>query len=323
MSEIDYSVIIRTIGKANEKYQKLLDSICALKPAPKEIIVVLPENYDLPAQRIGSEQFYYSKKGMSYQRACGINVCKTRYAFICDDDVEFESDFISKLYKPVSDGLCYISTGPLYSFFPKKGFQTFLSAVLSGAIPTLFHKNNYTTILNTTGYSYNRHLKKNRIYNSQSVAGTCFFADIEALKKVKFEDEVWLDDHGYAAIEDDVIIYKALLMGYNTCVVSDAFYIHNDAKTSQKNNSDAMMCSLSFNRVVFWHRFLYKNKKGPIKKIWSKICFKYHKTALLLFEFFSCVLVKKDKRNYIKMKQGYKEGYEFLKSENYKNLPDY
>ena len=72
MIDIDYSVIIRTTGKANEKYQELLNSIRELIPAPKEVIVVLPEGFDIPNERLGYETYYFSPKGMVVQRLTGI-----------------------------------------------------------------------------------------------------------------------------------------------------------------------------------------------------------------------------------------------------------
>ena len=48
MENIDYAIVIRTIGKAGEKYLKLLESIKKLVPQPQEIIVVLPEGYGKP-----------------------------------------------------------------------------------------------------------------------------------------------------------------------------------------------------------------------------------------------------------------------------------
>lgn len=65
---IDYSVIIRTTGKANTKYQRLLETIDQLEPQPKEIIVVLPEGNPLPEEKLGKETYYYSPKGMVIQR---------------------------------------------------------------------------------------------------------------------------------------------------------------------------------------------------------------------------------------------------------------
>ena len=62
MEIIDYSVVIRTTGNAHEKYQNLLNSVSNLIPPPKEIIVVLPEGYDLPEEKLGWETYYFSPK---------------------------------------------------------------------------------------------------------------------------------------------------------------------------------------------------------------------------------------------------------------------
>ena len=65
---LDYSVIIRTTGKAGEKYARLLKSIENLNPQPKEIIVVLPEGYTPPKESLVKEKIYYCPKGMVNQR---------------------------------------------------------------------------------------------------------------------------------------------------------------------------------------------------------------------------------------------------------------
>ena len=125
MQHIDYSVIIRTIGKAGEKYQNLLNAIAVLDPQPREVIVVLPEGYEEPEEKLGWETFYYSPKGMVVQRLFGIKKCKTPYALICDDDVCFAADFVHKLHEPIAEGLCGISAGPLYSFLSEKSAYFF------------------------------------------------------------------------------------------------------------------------------------------------------------------------------------------------------
>ena len=79
---IDYSVVIRTTGKAGAKYQGLLDSIAALEPQPREVIVVLPEGYALPTERLGWETFSFCPKGMVIQRLHGIAQCKTKYVLV-------------------------------------------------------------------------------------------------------------------------------------------------------------------------------------------------------------------------------------------------
>ena len=122
--EINYSVVIRTIGKAGEKYQKLLTSIERLEPKPIEVIVVLPEGYALPKERIGSgleETFIYCKKGMVEQRLVGIENAKGEYLFVCDDDVMFDKDFIQMLYKPQNKGIAKYLQLLLYLFYQNQG----------------------------------------------------------------------------------------------------------------------------------------------------------------------------------------------------------
>ena len=57
---MDYSIVIRTIGKAGEKYQALLNSIDRLEKKPCEVLVVLPRGYDKPKERLGYEKFIYN-----------------------------------------------------------------------------------------------------------------------------------------------------------------------------------------------------------------------------------------------------------------------
>ena len=322
--DIDYSVIIRTIGKANEKYQKLLDSIANLSPQPKEVIVVLPEGYELPEQQLGWETFFYSKKGMVSQRMYGITVCKTQYALICDDDVNFETDFVQKLHEPLEQRIGSLSIAPLYSFLPPKGFKTFIGALLGTAAPTVFHKNNYCTILRGAGYSFNRNLKENRkYYFTQSAAWTCFYANIDELKKVRFEDEKWLEMNNYAAIDDTVMFYKAYLMGYKTIVVTNASYEHADAKTSTRNNQEVVKFCSAFNMVVFWHRFIYLSQKNAIGRFSARICFAYKKMCTILYEWIYYILKRNDKQCLDLTKKGMKDAYEYIGSKEYSLLPDY
>ena len=43
----DYSVTIRTLGTAEDKYQRTLDSIATQSIQPKEVIIVLANGYEL------------------------------------------------------------------------------------------------------------------------------------------------------------------------------------------------------------------------------------------------------------------------------------
>lgn len=325
--EINYSVVIRTIGKAGEKYQKLLTSIERLEPKPIEVIVVLPEGYALPKERIGSgleETFIYCKKGMVEQRLVGIENAKGEYLFVCDDDVMFDKDFIQRLYKPLNKGIAKISAAPLISFLPQPGIRSIYNNISSSAVQTIFNKNKYVHILKSSGWSYNRNLDfDNEVYyETESLPWTCFFAEKKALDSINFRSEIWLDKYGYASMDDQAMFYKAYLMGIKSVVVSNAKYIHMDAMTSRKEDNkiaDRVFFASGFNRFVFWYRFIYCNG-GFILKCLSISSFLYY----ILFNTVYLTLKGIKNKEFIRRNKliykGYREAKKYIKTSEYKSL---
>lgn len=314
---IDYSVIIRTTGKAGEKYQRLLDSIEALEPRPEEVIVVLPEGYNLPAERLGWETFYFCPKGMVIQRLHGIAQCKTKYALISDDDIAFGPDFVQKLVAPLEMGKYGISAGPLPEFFPAPGLSAAISAVMGSATPTIFHRDRYNTVLKTTGYSYNRHLEPGRLYETQSAPWTCFFADVKKLRSIHFEDELWLDKNGYSAHDDTAMFYKAWLRGVKSVIVADAPYQHLDAKTSTRHNPRVAYAG-GFNTVVFWHRFVLGSCKTKPQRMWAKICLHYYLFATDKLRLINDL--RRHTNNRKNVREGIRAAWRWIDSEEYSGI---
>lgn len=325
--QINYSIVIRTIGKAGKKYKKLLTSIENLIPRPIEIIVVIPEGYELPKERIGKgleERFIYCKKGMVEQRLIGIENAKGEYLLVCDDDVAFDKYFVQKLYKPIEKGIAKISAGPLLSFLPQPGIRVIYNNISSKAVETVFNKNKYVHILKSSGWSYNRNIdiKKERYYETESIPWTCFFAEKKALDSLEFREEIWLDKYGYASMDDQTMFYKAYLMGIKSVVVSNAEYEHLDAKTSRIENKkipDRVFFSHGFNRFIFWHRFIYCTG-GNINKILSIVSFIYY----ILFGTIYLLLKGIKDREFIKRNKlifkGYREAISYINGYEYKAL---
>ena len=320
---IEYSVIIRTIGKAGEKYQNLLHSIAGLVPQPKEVIVVLPEGYAEPAEKLGWETFYYAPKGMVAQRMYGVARCKTPYALICDDDVSFGPDFVQQLHEPIEHNMGKLSIAPLYSFLPQKGIRAIMDTISGAAAPTFFHRDRYVSVLRTSGYSYNRKLiEQGTYYETQSAAWTCFYADINALQNLDFEHEqLWLDSREYAAMDDQTMFYKAWLRGIKTIVVPHASYIHQDAKTSTRNNKPVVIRCLIINRIIFWHRFIYSMQKNVLSKGWARLAFSYRMAWIRLWAYIDLARGRYTKEDVALVFQACKDGWEYVKSAEYLALP--
>ena len=79
---MQYTAVIRTLGKAGEKYQQLLDSLAHQTIKPAAILVYIAEGYPIPKETIGVEQYVYVKKGMNhFNGAEALSYARERYAY--------------------------------------------------------------------------------------------------------------------------------------------------------------------------------------------------------------------------------------------------
>ena len=153
------------------------------------------------------------------------------------------------------------------------------------------------------------------------MAGTCFFIDVAMFRSVHIEDERWIDAHGYAAMEDQAMIYKAWLRGCKTIVVPEAYYEHLDAKTSTKNKNPNIPYSRCVNRTVFWHRFIYEQQKGPARKLAAYAAWEYRMLWEHLYERLSVLRGRISKEDLTFRRKAWEDGRKYLQSAEYKDLP--
>lgn len=102
LAPLSYSVVIRTLGNSGDKYEALLRSLSKQSIQPEEIIVAIPQGYELD-RMMGNETVFRATKGMVSQRAEAISVAKSKYILVCDDDIEFNECFVENLYKYLID----------------------------------------------------------------------------------------------------------------------------------------------------------------------------------------------------------------------------
>ena len=322
---LSYSVAIRTLGTAGEKYEKLLRSIDRQTIKPERIIVVLPEGFTPPEPILGSEQFVFSDKGMVPQRLKALEYIDSDYTLFCDDDVELIEPFMERLGDALLNHGYSAAAGPLLSFFPPKGAIYFFGSVVGEASVMLRGRDHtYVRILGTGGFSYNRSidLAHHKIYDTESCAGTCFCALTAAMKAVNMNDEMWLEKYGFAAWEDRVMLSKLIVNGYRACIVSDAEYAHNDGKTSVKKLKLEPVFARGFNHYLYWHRFLYKTAKSGIKRGWLSFCIGYYKVMFNLYFTLRILAHQSQKPERKAWNDGFNAGKKYVKTEEYKRIPD-
>ena len=321
----EYSIAIRTIGKAGEKYRKLLKSIDACQNRPQKVVVVLPEGYAPPEDRLGYEEFVYCPKSMIGQRLEALKHIDSEYTLFLDDDIAFPPDFVDKLLKPLVEGKFDCATGPLFSFFPASTAGKIAGTLTGSVSVSVFHRDMYVKILRTGGWSYHTFsTDEKRYYPTESFAWTCFMIRTQCFRDIDMEDEIpWLEKFGYAMGDDRVMAYKLVKRGYKACIVSNALYDHNDAKTStsaeEMVNTKPSFC-MGFFHVAFWKRFILDLEINCISKIFDVICFGYWLASM--FAYHCLKSIRKHNRSRSKaFFRGVYEGIRFMNSQEFRGLP--
>ena len=322
---ISFSIAIRTLGRAGAKYQKLLDSIAHSEIQPEKVVVVLPEGYSKPKEQLGYEEFVYCPKSMVGQRLEALKYIDSEYTLFLDDDISFSPDFISKLAQPLIQKKYDCSTGPLFSFFPASRAGALAGTVTASVAVSLFHRDMYVKILRSGGWSYHTFdTEEERYYPTESFAWTCFLIRTQTMRNLNMEDDIqWLEKNEYAYGDDRVMAYKLVKRGHRACIVSNALYDHNDAKTSTSSaeisNIKPYYCR-GFFQIVFWHRFIQKTEQSKMLKFVNFLCIAYWTISTFCYQLLKAVLTRGYWPLFHAFMQGIKDGIRYVRSEEYKRL---
>lgn len=225
---MEYTVVIRTLGTAGDKYQRELNSLCAQTIPPKEILVYIAEGYSIPKESCGREHYIRVKKGMVRQRALRYDEVTTDYILFLDDDVYLPSDGVEKLHRALKEYDVNVVSPDVFDN-ASRCLRAEMQMALSGRM--IARKGDAIwayKVISTAGYSYNKR-PQNRAYLSQTNAGPCFFCRKSDFLKIKFQEELWLDQMGYPIGEDQIMFYKMYLNGLTQLTVFGTGIEHLDA----------------------------------------------------------------------------------------------
>ena len=314
---MNYTAVIRTLGKAGGKYQTLLDSLCAQTVQPREIIVYIAEGYPLPMETCGRERYVAVKKGMVAQRALKYDEVDTDYILFLDDDVYLPEDGVERLFGELKKNNADVISPDV---FPnnERHLLSEMMMTLSGRMSARRFDNKWGyKVMKTCGYSYNKNPEPGS-YLSQTNAGPCFFCRKETFLKVRFEDELWLDKMSYPMGEDQIMFYKMYLIGLKVLTLYGSEIKHLDASSTlaSSDKERKMVGADYFFRTVFWDRFIQSPEHNAFRRLWNRICINY------FFGFgLAMSRLKGDKEMLAIKKEAMAKGREFLTSEEYRNLP--
>lgn len=313
---MEYTAVIRTLGRAGEKYQTLLDSLKSQTLPPSDIIVYIAEGYPVPEETIGRERYVYVQKGMVAQRALPYSEVRTEWILFLDDDVYLPSNAVEVMFQALGKNQADISSLDIYDNAHRSlKFKVFMA--LSAKMCSRRDDGWAYKVMRTTGFSYNRKPERD-VCLAQTNAGACFFCRKETFLSLHFEDESWLDTLPYALGDDQIMFYKAYLMGYKQLTLFNSGIIHLDAGTSMVSSEreQRLIYSDLWFRRIFWDRFIQKPETSTPMRTYNILCIAY----LVTFSLLSSLL--KFRFDILKIKlSALEDARQFLQSDTYRKLP--
>lgn len=273
---MEYTAVIRTLGKGGGYYQKTLDSLILQSIPPSAIIVYIAEDYPLPSETVGVERYVYVKKGMVAQRALPYDEVDSEFILFLDDDVYLPPTGVETLYHELQQYKGDVIS-PYVFYNHKKSIKDKIRlAVFGREVCRLFGNRWGFKVLSTAGFSYINNPKK-AVYESQTNAGPCFLCRKEDFLNIKYEDELWLDEAPYAFPEDQVMYYKMHLSGLKILTSYDSGIVHLDAgsSTGGVDRTCKVIYSEYRNKLIFWYRFLYSDERNFFLRFWKIACITY------------------------------------------------
>lgn len=318
---MEYSVIIRTLGKAGDLYRMTLDSVRNQTIRPSFVLVYIAEGYPIPKEAIGIEEYHYVPKGMVAQRALQYDEVKTEYCLFLDDDVYLPQDAVEKMYNELIQHNAQVISPCTFNNHEMPTKAKLIKAITGKEVCRIRDDRWAFKVLRTSGFSYNNNPTRS-VYESQSNAGPCFFCRKDDFLRVRFHDERWLDKAPYALPEDQVMYYKMHKMGMKVLTSFDTGIVHLDAGTTMTENKDRnlkLIFSEYRNKFIFWHRYIYLPEKTIILNLWDIIVliYVYGLQTLKYSIGYICGKREEAKAYY----GGVKDAMSFVRSAEYKALP--
>lgn len=315
ISGFDYSVVIRTLGTSGDKYQMLLESVKRQTVQPKEVIVVMAHGYTAPPYHIDREHIVWTRKGMVNQRQVGFEQSTSPYLLVLDDDIAFGSGFVENMYSQMqrTDADCIFPVTQMGGVKSSK-IEYIRNYVLG--LRCTSHKRNpyYLRIGNTGGTIVNASMREEEQHWCQTANFQCFFIKREMALAAHMEDEMWVEDTGYALGDDLVFFYKSYLNGFKILLTPNICYKHLDAKAGHVSKDKTYKDHFIHQRniTIFWHRFLWAHSRGWSRRTALVLGLAYVIIANTLFYIVKCI-VRRQPGGIFKGMDGLAAAFKFIK----------
>ena len=316
-----YDVVIRTVGKAGEKYVQEIRSLYRQTILPHRVVVYIAEGFDLP-QRIDQEEYIYVHKGLVHQRAV-VPDDEVDFLLILDDDVYLPEDTVEKMMQQMEKTPidCIIPDTFPTQTLPLKDK---LIAYFSNNVSPRWNDGYAVKIKKSGAFSYNNCPHQDALLETQSGTGPTCFIKKASFVSIKYSDEIWVDDFPAGAFyEDQIMFYKLYKNGCKMMMWYDSGVKHLDAGTNnQKEKSYEKLMYRAMANYVIWHRTVLGTTTGLFERAFCHISYFYRFFFGMLTRIVFVLMNGSSK--FVKAYWcGNMRGVQYVRTNQYKNLPPY
>lgn len=316
---MEYSVAIRTLGTAGEKYQMLLDSLNRQTIMPRKILVYIPFGYELPKETIGWEEYIRCPKGMITQRSLPFDEIETEYILFCDDDISLEPTSVQRLFEGLRENEADCISP---NTFPVERLSTYgkIKKAISGYAFPRKDDGWAFKIMRNASYTYNSKPSKT-VLPTESAAFPCLLVKKSVFKSIHYEDERWMERFCYALGDDLLFYYKLFIMGYKVFVHYDSGIVHLDAGTSSKFFlEDRIRFNSSLSIIIPYRIFIQRVNTSMQNNamVFLACLVKFFEQSVFLTIKY---LVKYRRFILIEYIKGLISGWKYINSEEYRRVP--
>lgn len=316
-----YTIAIRTLGTAGDKFLRELQSIHHQTVKPDRVVVYIAEGYLRPNFTVGSEEYVWVKKGMMAQRLLPYSDITSDCLLMLDDDVLLADDTAERMLMALSQNNADCVGLDTYKNHEMSVCGKVYAAMLNLVFPHCNTK--WAFMMHRNGsFSYINRPRK-EFYWSHTCAGPAMMLRMETYHKLYPMDELWLDRLGYYYGEDSLLTYKIHKNGFRLGVLFDSGATNLDAGTASGSfrKSPDRMYVRTFASFAIWWRTCYKpSDTSRYEQCLTVLCYAFKAVWLLLVAAIASLFDRHSFKQYI---VGMADAWRYVHTAEFKSLRPY
>lgn len=315
---LTYSVAIRTLGTAGEKYLDELRSITRQTIQPEKVVVYIAQGYERPKEQIGNEKYVWVSKGMMAQRALPYKEITSDCILLLDDDVLLAPDSAERLLSALEEHKADCVGADTF----KNQNMSFSRKLYAAATNLVFPRidDGWAFRIHRNGsFSYNNHPQQ-KFYFSESCAGPCSLWRKDAFLNTHLEDELWSEREGFWYGEDVLLFYKLYLNGGRLGILYNSGVTHMDGQTASGSHHENWQKYYIRSKAsaIIWHRTIWSVHPSA----WTAVAYTFKQLWLLIVNCIAGITLLKPQIIVLFVK-GLRDASRFCRSNTYLSLPPF